>query len=91
MTAIPDVADAVDLLDRFATNAPQNFPHWASPDFDRHLAAGELATAEQLLLEAAVVAPLYFNVHAWLQSPRVHGWREDALWTRYYSGVSLTP
>jgi oligopeptide transport system substrate-binding protein len=91
MTAIPDVADPIDLLSRFAARAPENYPHWAGPEFNQALAAGDAGLAEQRLLTAAVIAPLYFNTHPWLQSPRVHGWREDAFWTRFYPGVSIDP
>ncbi len=91
MTAIPDVADAADLLACFANGSPENYPHWVDADFSRALATGDHAAAEQRLLESAAIAPLYFNTHHWLQSPRVHGWREDALWTRFYPGVSIDP
>lgn len=91
MTTIADVADAADLLNRFAAGAPENFPRWTGAELGRALAAGDFPAAEQRLLDAAAVAPLYFNVHPWLQSPRVRGWREDALWTRFYTGVSLEP
>ncbi len=89
MTAIPDVADAADLLNRFAAGAPENYPHWAGAEFNQALAAGDAATAEQRLLDSAAIAPLYFNTHYWLQAPRVHGWREDAFWTRSYLQVYL--
>ncbi len=89
MTAIPDVADAADVLNRFAAGAPENYPHWTDTEYDQALAVGDYPTAESRLLESAAIAPLYFNSHHWLQSPHVHGWREDALWTRYYTGVSI--
>lgn len=89
ITAIPDVADAADLLNRFAGGAPENYPHWTDANYDRALAVGDWAVAEQRLLESAAIAPLYFNTHHWLMSPRVHGWREDALWARFYDGVYL--
>ncbi len=101
-TTLLDVADAFELLANFSSTSPSNHPHWHSPDFDRHLAtagtastaraqAAALATAELLLLESAAIAPLYFNTHNWLMTPRVKGWSEDALWSRDYTGVSLAP
>ncbi len=89
MAAIPDVADAADLLNRFGEGAPENYPRWANADFNRELATGDSAAAEKNLLDSSAIAPLYFNAHHWLQSPRVKGWREDAFWTRSYVGVSL--
>ena len=89
MTAIPDVTDPADLLGRFMTGAPENFPHWSDVAFDRAVATGDFAAAESRLLEAAVAVPLYFNAHHWLMSARVRGWHEDAMWTSYYAGVWL--
>lgn len=91
MTAIPDVGDPMNLLGRLTTGAPENFPHWSDTAFDRAVTAGDSTAAEARLLEAAVAVPLYFNAHHWLMSPRVRGWREDALWTSYYAGVWLEP
>lgn len=91
MTAIPDVADPAELLGRFQTGAPENYPHWSDPAFDGAVASGEFNAAESRLLEAAVAVPLYFNAHHWLLSPRVRGWREDAMWTSYHAGVWLAP
>jgi len=97
---LTDVMDPLALLENFARNSANNHARWDSPDFDRALAsaaaAGDLrvrsaslAEAESLLLEAAPVAPVYFNNHNFLISPRVHGWREDPLWARNYLGVYL--
>jgi hypothetical protein len=47
--------------------------------------------AVALLLEAAPVAPLYFNTKNWLKSPRVQGWREDRCCSRDHTGVSFSP
>jgi oligopeptide transport system substrate-binding protein len=100
ITAIPDVADAAEMLGDFVTGAPENYPHWSDPGFDRALAAARplaapagrsraLTDAENLLLTAAPLTPIYFNSKIWLMSPRVRGWQEDGLWSRCYQGVSL--
>ncbi len=100
MTAIPDVADAADLLKDFRTGAPANYPQWSDADFDALLAAADraakaedrtraLVAAEARLLHEAPVAPLYFNRQTFLVAPRVRGWQADALWTRFYKNVSL--
>jgi oligopeptide transport system substrate-binding protein len=89
ITAIPDVADPAAMLDNFTTRSPNNYPQFRDAAFDRACAAGDLAAAERRLLDAAAIAPLYFNSMNWLQAPRVHGWRTDALWTRFYQDVSL--
>lgn len=100
VTAIPDVADPADLLESFLPAAPGNYPQWTDAAYDRLLAqarasttAGErlqrLADAEVRLTEACPVTPLYFNTKNILVQPWIHGWREDALWTRYYHDVAV--
>ena len=100
ITTIPDVADPAAVLENFSTGAANNYPHLSSADYDRLLATAAtqrdesvrnrtLAAAENLLLESAVVAPLYFNTKNWLMAPGVRGWQEDALWTRFYPGLSI--
>ncbi len=101
ITAIPDVADPANLLADFITGAPENYPQWSDAAFDRaythamSLAAeparsNGLERAENRLLEAAPVAPLYFNTKVWLMSPRVRGWMEDGLWSRTYHEIYLS-
>ena len=102
VTAIPDVADAAQVLGDFVSGAPENYPQWRDPDFDAAVArattladpaarASALRDAETLLLRRAPLAPIYFNAKIWLMSPRVHGWEEDGLWSRCYQGIYLLP
>jgi len=88
-TAIPDYNSPTDLLERFTTGNPGNYPHWSDATYDRLITGGSLPAAEKLLLDAMPVIPLYFNAKNFLLRPAVQGWREDALWTRYYENVSL--
>ncbi|MES1166434.1 MAG: peptide ABC transporter substrate-binding protein, partial [Pseudomonadota bacterium] len=99
-TAIPDVADALDVLQNFTTGAADNTPHWSDARYDALLtevgSTGDAARRTELIRQAEArlgelcpVAPLYFNTRNWLMSPRVRGWQEDALWTRFYSGIFL--
>jgi oligopeptide transport system substrate-binding protein len=98
--AIPDVADAAELLGDFVTGAPENYPHWSHAPYDAAFARATTAAdpvarnaalleAEQQLLSSAAVAPVYFNTKIWLMSPRVRGWQEDGLWSRCYQQVYL--
>lgn len=100
ITAIPDVADAADLLGDFITGAPDNYPGWADATYDHNWQqavriadpverARALLDAEQQLLGHAPVTPLYFNTKIWLMSRRVRGWNEDGLWTRNFATISL--
>ena len=100
ITAIPDVADAAQLLGDYVGDAPENYPQWRHDGFDaafnRALTladpaarAAALREAEDLLLSQAPVAPIYFNAKIWLMSPRVRGWQEDGLWSRCYDQMRL--
>jgi len=100
ITAIPDVADAAEILGDFVTGAVENYPHWSDPAFDTALARARplpvatdrtaaLIEVEARLLQAAPLTPLYFNPKIWLMSPRVHGWQEDGLWARTYPQMHL--
>jgi len=100
MTAIPDVMDAASLLGELTTGAPGNYPHWSDARYDSLITAATespdlaqqrafLLSAETRLLEESPVTPLYFNARNWLMSPRVRGWQDDALWTRFYRNVDV--
>ncbi len=97
---IPDIADPLPALERFVTGAPDNYPHWSDATYDHAVARAEgttdpsgqaavFRTAELRLLDQLPLAPLYFNVQTWMMQPKVHGWQQDALWTRNYLGVYL--
>jgi len=97
ITEIPDLADPAPALENFTTGAPGNYPGWSDPRYEALFAPLppasppklEAVAAEALLIEAAPIAPLYFNTKNWLKSPRVQGWQEDPFWSRDYVGVFL--
>ena len=100
MTAIPDVADAANMLADLGSASSGNYSQWQNPAYDNLLALANeqpdaesrravLAKAEALIDESCPVAPLYFNTKNILLSPGVRGWHADALWNRFYKGVSL--
>ena len=100
VTTLIDVPDASAVLGDFATGAAGNYPGWSNKLYDAlldQIAASSApgtrawlqAQADEFLLRAAPVAPLYVNTHNWLMSPRVQGWQEDALWSRSYPHVYL--
>ncbi|ACB75719.1 peptide ABC transporter substrate-binding protein [Opitutus terrae] len=102
VNTIPDVADPADVLKDFLSAAPANYPHWSDARYDALLAAAhassepiprqaQLDAAEARLLDECPLTPLYFNSINWLMSPRVRGWQPDALWTRFYLDVEITP
>jgi oligopeptide transport system substrate-binding protein len=96
LPAIPDYAAPASLLDEWLSTSPTNYSRWRNADYDRLVgdagrerdAARRLALyreAEALMLAGLPVIPLYFNTQNFLLSPRVHGWRSDGLWTRFYT------
>jgi oligopeptide transport system substrate-binding protein len=100
ITEIPDVPDAANFLGDFVTGAPGNYARWSDARYDSLVAqatrgadamqsAQDLREAEARLLEQAPLSPLYFNTTNWLMRSRVHGWEQDALWTRFYQDVYL--
>ncbi len=100
ITAIPDVADAADILHDLRTGGTSNYSQWGNREYDALLDGADrmtnakdrdaaLGKAEALLIEQCPIAPLYFNTKNILQRPAVQHWQEDALWNRFYKGVSL--
>jgi oligopeptide transport system substrate-binding protein len=88
-TAIPDYDSPLDVLQRLVAGDPGNYPQWRNADYDRLVAARDFTAAEQVLLDELPLIPLYYNNRNYLLRPTVRGWREDALWTRYYKHVYL--
>lgn len=100
LPAIPDYAAPAALFEEWLTTSPVNYARWRNADYDRLVleagrttdAARRLALyreAEALMLADLPVIPLYFNTQNFLLSPRVHGWRSDGLWTRFYTDLEL--
>lgn len=100
LPAIPDYAAPAALFEEWLSTSPVNHARWHNPAYDRLVleagrttdAARRLALyreAEALMLADLPVIPLYFNTQNFLLSPRVHGWRSDGLWTRFYTGLEL--
>ena len=98
--AIPDYDDPAALLANFSADAPLNYPHWHSAAYEKLLGEADLAAeparrlallheAEKILLAEMPVVPIYFNTRTFLVAPRVQGWREDRLWNRFYTDVTL--
>ena len=98
--AIPDYNDVSSLFEELMTGAAGNYPHWSNAKYDSltTLAARTLnpsqrielyQQAEAILLTELPVIPLYFNTQNFLIHPRVHYWRTDHLWTRFYQWVWL--
>lgn len=101
MPAIPDYDDASALFDELTTGAPGNFPRWSDARYDELARDARRETdatrrtelyraTEQRLLDQLPVVPFYFNSQDYLVAPHVSGWRQDALWNRFYEDVTLS-
>ncbi len=75
-------------------------PRWRTVDFVGFATTAVIAPdpvkrlalehdAEAILLRGGGIIPLYFNTKNFLIAPRVHGWREDALWQRDYTTLTV--
>ena len=97
---VADYLDADSFLNVWRGSDGNNRTGWSSADYESLLFAaartadpGEharlLRRAEQLLLDAAPVIPLYFNPHVFLLQPSVHGWYPNVLDHHPYQAVWL--
>ncbi|MBI2423607.1 MAG: peptide ABC transporter substrate-binding protein [Candidatus Hydrogenedentes bacterium] len=79
---IGDVVDPVNFLECFLTGGGNNRTGFASPEFDAAIRAAyaepdvakreaHLQSAEKILLENAVIAPVFFYTQKFLQDPKV--------------------
>ena len=84
---VPDYDDPMTFLTLWTTSGCEIAEHWSNADYDKLIAdctTGDLAAdydarwqamhdAERILIENAVIAPLYTNANAMLISPNVSG------------------
>lgn len=99
---IGDYLDPTTFLDLWRSDAGNNHTGWASKEYDalmnRAAAAADvtaradlLRQAEQLMLESAPIAPIYFNTHVYLKSPALKHWRPSPMDHIDYRHVALEP
>ena len=85
-----DYADPFSFLSLFTSANGNNDAGYASPEYDRLIAAAHAAPteperlaacarAETLLLEDAPIAPIYFYTRKYLLQPSVKGWYNNIL------------
>jgi oligopeptide transport system substrate-binding protein len=88
-----DYDDPLTFLELFKSDTgAQNYGDYKNPAYDALLARADqepdvakraelLRAAEQLMLDADAVAPLYFDVNRALVNPRITGWVDNATHT----------
>ena len=99
-TWVGDYPDATTFLDLLRSDSNNNHTGWASRDYDALLddaartkdpiaRAAILQKAETLMLDAAPIAPIFFNTHVYLLHPAVKGWHPTAFDQLNYKHVWL--
>ncbi len=99
---IGDYLDPTTFLDMWRSDNGNNHTGWNDPGYDAML--NEAATlrdpaarmallqkAEARVIEAAPIAPVYFNPHVYLIQPSVKGWKPTATDGLDYKDVWLVP
>jgi oligopeptide transport system substrate-binding protein len=88
---IGDFDDPSNFLDLFRSTAgEQNYPSYASPDYDKLMDAAVaeadlakraqiLAQAEQLFLSEQAIIPIYYYTSKRMLSTKVKGWQDNVL------------
>ena len=99
---VGDYLDPTTFLDLWRSDAGNNHTGWGSKDYDALMnqaattvdvaaRAELLRRAEQLMLEAAPIAPIYFNTHVYLKQPSLKNWHPSPMDHIDYRHVSLEP
>ncbi len=97
-----DYLDATTFLDMWRSDSGNNHTGWAAPaydalcdranhTFDPVARAAILAQAEAYMLDAAPIAPVYFNTHVYYLHPSVKGYSPTPGDHTDYRYVSLQP
>lgn len=99
---IADYPHAHTFLSVFASGSANNYSGWEDPEFDRLLRQASAARttaerkalyaqAEERLLAAMPVIPIYFYRTAYLVHPSVQGWSRNALDRQYWQDIAIRP
>jgi len=95
-----DYADPTSFLSIFTTASGNNYTGWADSSYDAALFAAARTSevtarnalfnqAEQILLEAAPIIPIFHYTHVFLLQPSVRGWNSTVLDHHPYKHVWL--
>jgi oligopeptide transport system substrate-binding protein len=89
---VGDYPDPLTFLDMFTSTSGNNDAKWKNPEYDALITASRteldpmkrmeiLASAERLLLENYVIAPLFHYVSNYVMSDRIEGVERDIMQT----------
>ena len=97
-----DYLDATTFLDLWRSDNGNNYTNWSDPAYDAlsnradqtadpATRATLLAQEEALVLDAAPIAPIYFNTHVYYVHPAVKGWQPTPMDHSDFRYVWLEP
>ncbi len=96
---IGDYVDPLTFLDMFRTGGSMNHTNWGSDEYDQLLddsmmVAGQdrfemLFAADKVLMDSAVVMPVYYYTNIMMVSNDVKGWELTGLSTFYFGRTEM--
>lgn len=97
---IGDYVHPSTFIDMFTTGNGNNDTGWSNPEYDRLVAAAQVAKtederlsllrdAEELLLTELPIVPVYWYTRVYLMDPRVQNWHPKLLDNRPYKYISI--
>lgn len=95
-----DYLDPDTFLGLWTSESTNNFTGWSDPEYDHLILEAKrlpdgparrknFAQAEKILLEEAIVIPIFFYNRAYLLAPSVHNWPTNILGYTDYSGIRI--
>lgn len=95
-----DYADPMTFLDMFTSDSGNNDAQYKNPDYDKLITLAKntsdpslritaLHTAEKMLLDDAVIAPIYFYTNVTMVTPHVKGYVRSVLGVIYFKEAYL--
>lgn len=96
---IGDYRDPLTFLGMYRSDSPQNYGDWVSEEYDQLIADSMTAPgqerfemlfkADKLLMEDAVILPIYYYTESKMISNDVKGWELNAKNTWYFGRVEM--
>lgn len=94
-----DYADPMTMLDLWTSYSGNNDTQWKSPEYDALIEASKLQTgqerfdtlykAQQMMMDAAIVLPIYYYTDPLMVSNRVQGWEKAGLGHWYFGNAEM--
>ncbi len=96
---IGDYPDPVGLLELLAEDSSNNHPDWQNKDFNELIKKSRFASgaerdayiykAEEILMEDAPIAPIFYYTDPLMVNHRVSGWEKNSMSYWYFGNVDI--